>query len=307
MTRLMAITLSLSLLPGCGDREHAFGANAELRIVSLSPAVTRMVVDLGLESSHVGVGEHDPVTSSNAVVVGDLHRVDYEKLLRAQPTHVFLQPGMRGVPERLRRFARSKDWTVRSYDIETVADAIRALYRLHDIDDVSVGAALDLEGEARSLAVLVHTRLGRLEELVAGRRVERVLLLIGDNPLTAVGPDTFLDELLEIAGGRNVLDGKPGTRYPVLDRERLVTLRPEVVIFVDATKGSMSSRGQRLRELIADLDVPAVRSGRIHKVVDPVALLPSTSMPRVAATLAKLLHEDSTLEIEAIVREHDAP
>jgi iron complex transport system substrate-binding protein len=305
VSRLIAILLFMTLLVGCADGEPTSRPNVGRRIVSLSPAVTRMVIDLGLESSLVGVGKHDPVAPSDTAVVGDLYQIDYEKLLRANPTHVFLQPGKRGVPKRLRDFAKSNGWIVRGYDIETVDDAIHALYHVRDGDDASVGAALDLETEARALAVDVHTRLGRLEQLLEGRRVERILLLIGNNPLTAVGPNTFLGELLEIAGGKNALVDESATRYPVLDLERVVTLRPEVVIFVDATTGSMSSQGEKLRETLAGLDIPAVKSGSIHEVVDPVALLPSTSMPRVAATLAMLLHPGSALEIESIVREHE--
>lgn len=307
MSRLIAILLLMTLLPGCADGERTSGPDVERRIVSLSPAVTRMVIDLGLESSLVGAGKHDPVAPSGTAVVGDLYQIDYENLLRANPTHVFLQPGKQGVPKRLTDFARSNRWIVRGYDIETVDDAIHALYHVRDGDDSSVGAALDLEKEARSLAVVVHTRLGRLEELVAGRRVERVLLLIGNNPLTAVGPNTFLGELLEIAGGKNALVGESVTRYPVLDLERVVTLRPAVVIFVDATTGSMSSHGEKLRETLAGLDIPAVKNGSIHELVDPVALLPSTSMPRVASALAMLLHPGSAFEIESIVREHESP
>lgn len=286
---------------GCGDGGTS-GPSGTTRIVSLSPAVTQMVIDLGFEAAIVGIGQHDPAAKSETPVVGDLLKIDYEKLVAVKPTHVFVQPGKPGVPPRLLELGKIYGWKVFDYDIETIEDALAAIHDPSaESPERTVGGALEVAPVARKLVNRVKTQLMDLHDLHKGEPVGRVLILVGLNPMTAVGPGTFLSELLRVAGGKNVLEGEKRL-YPVLDRERILTLDPEVVICVRSTKGPMGEETKKLEAVFESFDITAVKSSRVYEIADPVALLPSSSMPRVAAKIAKTIHPDSGARVEKIVR-----
>jgi iron complex transport system substrate-binding protein len=296
-----------SVVDGCREADRTPEARQSLRVVSLSPAVTQMVVDLGLGEEIVGVGAQDPAAPPGLEVVGDLYQIDFERLVRAAPTHVFLQPGRQGVPPRLDELARVRGWQVLQYEIETVRNALEALYDARTaFPERTVGGALGVRDRARKLVVEIRARLNRLADLHRGRTVEDVLLLVGLNPITAVGRDTFLDELLAIAGGKNALPAG-GERYPVIDLERVATLRPQVVVLVSpaqpAQSGEEKSGAAQAAALLKDTGAPAVAAGRVYGLEDPLALLPSTSMPRVAGRLARILHPESIPRIAEVLGE----
>src|SRR5689334_23210000 len=69
------------------------------RVVALSPAVARTMRDLGLGKYLVGRHGFDQWSAQSLPVCGDQNGIDYETLVRARPTQVFLQ--VADVPDRL--------------------------------------------------------------------------------------------------------------------------------------------------------------------------------------------------------------
>ncbi len=274
-------------------------ASDPVRIVSFSPALTQMVIDLGARDRIVGVGRFDPLAGTGPAIVGDLNQYDYEKLLSLDPTVILLQPPASGVPTKMQTLAREYGWRLHAYGIDTVADAKRALY---DTTGVGVGAAIGRAEQARALRERIEWQLANLGVATIEQPVADVLLVVGVGAkVTAAGPDTFLDELLSFAGGVNVLPGGIND-YPQLDREKIVSLNPRVIIIAHTAS---SDPPQEIPSILADLDVAAVRAGRVHWLVDEQALLPSTTMPRIAGKLARLLHPDLAADIQAILSDPD--
>jgi ABC-type hemin transport system substrate-binding protein len=104
---------------GCGLEEPggtdtaAPGPVEPPRIVSLSPALSRTLVDLGLADHVVGRTAYCASLDPAIPIVGDLYELDYERLIRLEPTHVLLQPASAtGVDPQLRRLAEERGWTI---------------------------------------------------------------------------------------------------------------------------------------------------------------------------------------------------
>jgi iron complex transport system substrate-binding protein len=116
-----------------------------------------------------------------------------------------------------------------------------------------------------------------------------VLFLIGLDPLMAAGPGTFVDQLLDRAGGRNVLEGL-NVLWPQLSLEEVVRRAPDIVI--------VGSTGEpdplaALRGRPGWREVPAVRDGRVYLVDPNLVNRPGPRMDEAAATLARLIHGDA--------------
>jgi ABC-type Fe3+-hydroxamate transport system substrate-binding protein len=299
----MLIGVILAVCPAACDEQSAAIPDkpGEQRLVSLSPAVTQMIIDLGVGQRIVGVGSFDPAAPPGAAVVGDLYTIDYEKLLSLKPTDIFIQPPREGMPARLEELASSFDWRIHRCRIETIDDIRRTLIEPSADDSPGgVGPAVGRPQRAAELAEQITGQLNAIADLTATTEPPRTLILIGLSPLSAAGHDTFLGQMLRIAGGANALDPTT-TAYPQFDRERLLSLAPEAIIILTDISGATPSPQQALPPILRNLNIPAVSQNRVDQLNDPLAMLPSTSVPRVTAQIARLLHPELLEQLSEIV------
>jgi iron complex transport system substrate-binding protein len=106
-----------------------------------------------------------------------------------------------------------------------------------------------------------------------------------------VGGGNYLDDVLAIAGGSNVLEGGDNA-YSEIDRERLLTLNPDVVIvLLPSAPPQVVRQADEFWQSVPQ--VPAVRNRRVHILTDPYVLLGGISLGRVAEQFAEILHPRS--------------
>ncbi len=121
-----------------------------------------------------------------------------------------------------------------------------------------------------------------------GRKV-LALIVIDDSGRGVVGRDNYLNDVLGIAGGLNVV--KPGTSpYPSIDPEILLQVNPEVIfqLLPDATPQVMASA----RKLWASMpNLTAVRNGRVYILNDPYFMQPNQHVGELAERFSAGLAE----------------
>ncbi len=285
---------------GCEDRYPRYHRERDLRVVSLSPAVTQMIVDLDQADLLVGVGANDPAAPDGLPVLGLYPGIDYEAVVAVQPTDIFLQPPDGVAPDRLLALSGRHGWRIHVYRFDTVRDVLDVLYDPGASNQFKqIGGALGVPLTAGELAARIQEQLETLATLTAGQKPPRVLLLHSLEPPAAVGPGTFLNELLVYANGVNVMI-TAAADYPALDRETIVELKPDVIVVLGA------AAPDELPPLLRGLEIPAVQNQRIAYLDDPLALLPSSSMPRIAARLVQCLHPDLADQVDPIMNHDDA-
>lgn len=157
---------------------------------------------------------------------------------------------------------------------------------LHALPDVrralrTVGARI---GKADEAERVVHEIDAALDAAAARRpaRRPRVLAVIdreagGLGSLVAAGPGSWVDELLAVVGGDNVMVAS-SVRYPKISLEEVLRGRPDVILDLSysARDGVQAWRA---------VDVPATRAGRVVELHRPYLVAPS---PRVTQALVDL-------------------
>jgi ABC-type Fe3+-hydroxamate transport system substrate-binding protein len=94
--------------------------------------------------------------------------------------------------------------------------------------------------------------------------------------------------VLRIAGGANVL-GEGDNSFPEIDRERLLTLNPDVVIVL--LPGAPPQVVKQAEEFWRSVpQVSAVQNNRVHILTDSYVLLGSLSLGKLAQQFADILH-----------------
>ena len=156
-------------------------------------------------------------------------------------------------------------------------------------DVVKIGRLCGEEERAAAVSAKMLETRRRVEDAVAGLERPLVYLELDGSdqarPWTA-GPGSIMDELVSMAGGRNVAKDA-GSRYAQIGAESVVRADPEVVILLDnSAAGSPESAAAALASRPGWSDVKAVRTGRVYAHLDKDAL--SRPGPRLSDGLEAL-------------------
>ncbi len=290
-TLLLVVALLLQCIIGCtSDGAPDSNSNnpdsasaAPVRLVSLSPAISRTLVDFELDQYLVGCTPFCP-TANDATVIGDLHDVNHERLIKLAPTHVLVQPPAGGLSDSFRELAGRHGWALHTWSLNDIGD-IAAL--IDTMPEVFAESAPDLADRARQQAEELSDRLSQaLRPLDDGVWRGRTLLLAGTDPVLVYGSDTYLDDLLRAMGVPNATETR---HWSQLSMEDVTRLNPEAVILLEAGADE-STDPLELAGPIGRLDIAAIRENRVGVLTHPDAILPSSAIIEVAAELRAVLN-----------------
>ncbi len=245
------------------------------RVVSLNPAATEAIFAIGAESKLVGRSRWDqyPAEVSRIPAIGDGIRPAVETVLATKPTLVILYATAenRAVAEALARAG-----------VRTIALRVDRIAQFHTQLRV-LGVALGAADRAAAVSDSVQRTLDRVQALtqrVAARPA--VVWPVWNTPPMVIGGGSYMDELLEIAGARNVFHDM-AQPSPSVSMEEIIARAPEVVM-VSARQATAFGRDDTWSAL------PAVRARRFV-VHDPaVTGRPSVVLGMAAVQLARALH-----------------
>jgi ABC-type Fe3+-hydroxamate transport system substrate-binding protein len=244
------------------------------RIVSLNPATTEILFALGAGNRMVGRTHWDgwPPEVLKVPDLGDGIRPSIETVIGARPDLVVLYAS--GENRDAARALRAAGIAVISLRIDRIVEFERAATLLGD--------AVGEPERARAVVDSVRVTLDRVRSATAGRARPTVFMLAWEAPLMTIGSGSFLSELVEIAGGRNVFGDLTGPS-PQVAFEEVVRRDPEFILGRPETAGKLASN-VRWRGL------PAVRDGRVL-VMDTVLVgRPGVRLGEAAVSIARLLH-----------------
>ncbi|MCA9302897.1 MAG: ABC transporter substrate-binding protein [Phycisphaerales bacterium] len=308
--RLMirSLLVCVLVLSGCsrsqsgGAAKSAKGsaARSEERLVVMSPAIAVMLRDIGMEDSIVGKHAWDMVLSGSVPIVGSEEGIDYEALIRAEPTQIFFQRSSAGVPAKLQSLAEEHGWVIRTVALDSLDDiAIGADDLFMQFVGVRERAPDEIDPTARfSETTMPSEALARAwaDRGPIADEVGRVLVLAGVDPPGAMGPGSFHYQLVVRLGAVPAITD--GGMWQELDLEDIVRLNPDgIVLFSPRQRDasdlfapieSKQSDHSVLFGRIAELRISAVRNNRLAVIDDPLALVPGTNMGRVGEELGEI-------------------
>ena len=169
-----------------------------------------MLFALGLGHRVVGVSVYCryPAEAEALPKVGNFLRPNTEVIARLRPDLVIVSRGSNDVPRQLSQLGIPTITIDDARTLESVYSMIREL-----------GRATAVAARAETLVAELQGRLDRVRAAAATRPPRKVLLVVGRSPssltdLVAVGRGSYLHELVQVAGGVNVLDdpGLPSIR-----------------------------------------------------------------------------------------------
>ncbi len=252
------------------------------RLISLAPNVTEMLFALGLDERIVGVTSYCdfPAAARTKTKLGTTTQPALEQLIVLKPDLVVVSTASQ--LERLTRQLEQLDIPLYVTDPRTVRDVVVSLRHLGEVTGANVAA--------QTLAAQLTTRINQAEGRVAKRLAlqpkPRVLFVLQLSPLITAGPNTFIHNLITLAGGTSI-SGDAASDYPQFSRETVVTRAPEVII-APALHGTSEISDAALRAAFAS--TPAVRQQRIVRINPDLTSRPGPRLVDALEQLAEALH-----------------
>ncbi len=272
-------SLSLFVLAACGRERPRAGANGAgyHRIVSLNPTTTELLFALGARARLVGRSRWDvfPPAARRITDVGDALRPNVERVLSVEPdlVVVYESPENAAAVERLR--ASGVEVLVLRIDL------LKDLRRAFD----TLGVLLGDTTQATLVRDSVFASLHRVRDATAGLERPTVFWHVWDSPIITIGSGSFLTELVNIAGGRNVYEDIKGPSATV-SLEDIVRRDPHYIFAGPITAAHIRADPQWRA-------VPAVREGRLIVFDTMLVGRPSVRLGEAARSLGRLLHPGS--------------
>jgi iron complex transport system substrate-binding protein len=283
-----AVTVAVLVALVVGSASLVSAQPIPTRIVSTSPSITETLFALGLGDRVVGVSQYCrfPPEVQKLPKIGTFLQPDPERIVALRPDLVFVHRVAGDLAKRLSAM-NVRAVAVDEGTMASVFDAIR---------QIAEAAGVTTRGEA--LVADIQLRLQRIASAVPAGPRPSVLFVIGRRPgaladLVAAGPHTYLDALIGIAGGRNVLGTDRLPEYPRISMETVLRLDPDVIVDTVDMGDTVAERlaRQTVNERLwgAYPSLRAVQSKRVYAETTDALVVPGPRIVEAAEWIAQLI------------------
>ena len=260
------------------------------RIVSLAPSNTEILFAIGAGDSVVGVTDfcNYPYNFTAWIEAGNMTSIEnyaspsLEPIVALEPDLVLASTQSLDAATSLRNLGYNV-LIVEGYTIDEI---------LQDV--LLVGRATYKNAEASAVVTEMRARLDAVaNQLTDATTTPTVYHEVWNDPLMSVGPNTFIDELITLAGGENIFNDAT-TSWPMISSEAVIEKNPDVMFFPDMYMGVAN-----FYETIEVVEtrpgwdsITAVQNGALYEINADII---SRTGPRIVDALeliAKMVHPE---------------
>lgn len=190
----------------------------ELRIVSLVPSQTELLIDLGLEEQLIGITKfciHPVDLRQKKEIVGGTKQLHKAKVADLKPNLILCnkEENTKEIVEDLQEIAPV--WVT---DMFTLEDSLQTI--------LDLGYFLGVSDKASNLVKEIQKQSLDFSAFMKDKPERKVLYFIWKDPYMAAGRNTFVNDLLQRNKMQNVLP--ENSRYPEVSPEKIT--KPDVLL-----------------------------------------------------------------------------
>lgn len=191
-----------------------------LRIISLVPSQTELLVDLGLEEYIVGVTKfciHPKHLRMSKKVVGGTKKISLAKIEAIKPDIILCnkEENTKEIVESLEKL-----YPVHVSDINDLEDSLELI--------MQYGTIFNKLFSATKIVSTIRNEANSFKDFIKDKHTKKVAYLIWKDPYMAAGQGTFIDHMLTLNKYENVF--KDNLRYPETTLEEIKKLNPDLLL-----------------------------------------------------------------------------
>lgn len=256
------------------------------KIVSLSPSITEIVAALGAESRLVGRTDYCdyPEEIKDSVAVGGTMDPTLEKIVELNPDLIITSTHTsKEIVEKLRELKIPTVFLNEQEGFDGTFSAIMETGRMIGEVDKANELIKEMSAKKDKVQASVNNHIKGGE-----RKTVYFTNSFGENGDFAAGGDTFISEILEIAGGVNIAKDVKGWQY---SKEKLIEKDPDIIIVP-----SGRDLKKQLSELEGYKDLTAVKNGMVFEVDESMISRQGPRVDEALEEVAKIINPDMKYE-----------
>jgi len=204
------------------------------RIISLAPNITEILYAIGANDKIVGISNYSdyPEDTKNKLKVGGFFNPSIEKIFALSPDIILIA---RGTPLSVINKLKELGLKVYSSDPHTINDIYDLIFTIGKITG-NINEGISLIKNFKAIEKNVTDKVKKISDK------KKVYVEIWNNPRISVGKNTFINALINEAGGINITENLKGD-WPIVNNEYIIKENPDVIILL--YPGKKSDVGKR--------------------------------------------------------------
>lgn len=247
------------------------------KVISLAPNITEMIFVLGAGDKLVGRTDYCdyPKEALEITSIGTLQEPDIEKIVSLEPDLVIAST----------HFSEESEKQLSDLGIKVLV-----LYEEHEIDGVytmleTLGTVINAQEKSLKAVNDMKAVMDETKEVVSGLEAPSVYYVVGFGEYGdyTAGGDTFISQLITLAGGENIAKEVQGWSYSL---ESLLEADPEIIIIDNSMKDDFV-KAENYKELTA------VKNGMVYGIDKNIIERQGFRNAEGVRTLAEIFHADA--------------
>lgn len=276
---LIFFVFSFSIFVSCGrDIDSGISDNKDIRIVSLAPSNTEILVGLNLGDKIVGIDQYSEGIKgvSSNVQVFEIGDPNIEAVLRLNPTHLLLS----GYTFDLSKYAELQNSGVKVINIDTPM-SIQGIYDSIEL----IGESFNSISKSEEMIEAIKDSI---EDIVSNNNDKKVSVYfeISQAPyLYSFGESTYLNEIIELSGGENIFGDLEGWISP--NEESIIKSNPQIIFTNVDVEGNIDE----IKNRPGWENIDAVKNNRIYYIDKDMSSRASQFFVGALKDIAKYIRE----------------
>ena len=250
----MSFIFPFFLFVSCkGNMNADLKQNLDIRIVSLAPSNTEILVGLNLGNNIVGIDQYSKGINglNENIQVFEIGDPNIEAILKLNPTHLILS----GYTSELSRYAELEKSGVKVVNIDTPI-SIQEIYDFIKL----IGKSFNKDDESDEM---IKSLKSDIESITKDNKNDKVSVYfeISKAPyLYSFGRDTYLNEIIELSGGENIFKDLEGWISP--NEESIIKKNPQIIFTNVNEEGNI----YEIKNRAGWENIDAVKNNRIYYI-----------------------------------------
>ncbi|GBU21994.1 vitamin B12 transport system substrate-binding protein [Fibrobacteres bacterium R8-0-B4] len=323
MRSIPLLLIALMLFTSCGKNKSETVTTATsssttitppVRIVSFAPSVTEILYELGLGDRVCGVTrfcKYPPEAALKEKIGGQTDR-NYEAVVRLKPDLAVILKEQRDMTAFLDQYG-IRYIAVGSDSVDEILESIQAIADACSVSDrgkiiaddlrermkpVYIDKSVNDNGQIADDGKSIHTDNAVYTDSGIDNKPKVLLCVSRDGAgggsigkCFAAGANSFYDQLIDAAGGVNVMKGVKQA-YPTVTAEALIRSAPDVIIELSMSYTDNHQQRQKICDDWRSLKtVPAVKNDRIYCLSGDYLTIPGPRIVLILEDFKNVLHK----------------
>ena len=190
-----------------------------VRVISLVPSQTELLIDLGLKNNIVGITKfckRDKLKITRRNILGGTKKINYDKVKHLNPDIIICnkEENTKEIVNEL-----GKEYFVYVSDIITIEDSFQLIF--------DIGKIFNANSNAKQLVNNIQSKLNSFNSFIAQQPLKKVAYFIWPKPWMAVAGNNYINTILKLNKFENIFENAPA-RYLEIYIEYLADLSPEL-------------------------------------------------------------------------------